>query len=178
MLQDSPSSGTQPFPTRYFQDMALAVGTLPHRWENSGKGWWMSTLLQGLQGARKLAGKKPLASLGSMAGERHPGGQDTTGSFAGRSGEPGSEPRAVPGCRTCRPGCSDVPAPSERARARSPSLPGHRAPSRLSAAPVAWQPCVWEGGQPQGEHWVAVLPQSAGPHQPSSPLLLFRGAFW
>lgn len=109
------------------------------------------------------------------------------GHLAGKSGEPSSlqspsqgsaRAGAIPGCQICRPGCSGVPAPSEQARARSPSLPGHRAPSRLSSAPVAWQPCVWEGGQPWSERWVAVLPQSASPHQPSSPLLLFRGAFW
>lgn len=54
------------------------------------------------------------------------------------------ELRAVPGCQICRPGCSGVPGPSEQARARSPSLPGHRGPSRLSSAPVAWQLCVWD----------------------------------
>lgn len=88
------------------------------------------------------------------------------------------EPRAVPGCQICRPGCSDVPGPSEQARAHSPSLPGHKEPSQLSSVPVAWQLCVWEGEEPWGERWVAFLPQFANAQQPTSPLPLFRGAFW
>lgn len=39
---------------------------------------------------QKVSGQKPLAGLGSVAGEMHPRGQDTVGHLAGKSGEPGS----------------------------------------------------------------------------------------
>lgn len=125
------------------------IHSLATQVRNSGKGWWQSTVLQGLQAAKKLASGNhwPVWERGI------PEVRTQSDTLQGKAMSPAvsktparavPEPRAIPGCQICRPGCSGVPAPSEQARARSPSLPGHRGPSRLSSAPVAWQLCVWD----------------------------------